>query len=594
MPNSDQPFDEFKPVTAKIEIVEAEPRDSSQLEAANPKRSWMDKPAPVDPLVGQSIGGYRILSRLGGGMSVVYKAQDERANRFVAVKFLPVEKLEQSKQVQRFQQEARAAARLKDEHIATVYDYGMHERQPYIVMEFIEGTVLSELLMRKKTLSVDETLHIADQLCLALAAALNCHIVHRDIKPGNIIVTRDNKVKLVDFGIAKMAESSIAPGLTKTDEIFGSPLYMSPEQCSGQKVDQRSDYYSLGCVIYECLTGAPPHIGKSVVETIFRHLHDKPLTLKEATLGAEFSDNMESLVEKLLNKAPAARYQTPDEIAKDIDRIRKGEDTPKSQSERQSQPWSWTTTPTRQGSLQRLSLTSPPVEKHDYKWLLVVIVCLLAYAFYNIYPPKRVKNETRTQVDLTQTSKPKRNALALQLSNPKEVVELKLAAENPLPAEWKAIGALPNLRVLNLESTLVSPEGLDCIRHLPLVLVRTHLQESGREILAALQTSKQLRGVQLDQSDLSDADLQLLNQNIEDLSLAGDSISSTALIYISRCRKLRTLNLDFCMGIRFDKDAAKVLASMPSLKYMSLHDCRLAADFIPSLCALRRDIAIER
>jgi serine/threonine protein kinase/tetratricopeptide (TPR) repeat protein len=271
------------------------------------------------------LGRYEIVSRLGeGGMGIVYKAYDQSANRFVAIKLISQDRLKNQKSVLRFKQEAIATARLNHPTITKVFDCGLtDDEQPYLVMEFAEGKTLSSLITEEGQLPLGETLTVFIQICDGLAHAHENKVLHRDLKPSNIMLNRNadsTAVKILDFGIAKILESAGVPSLhlTHTGELLGSPLYMSPEQAKGGDIDQRSDLYSLGCSIYEALTGGPPHIGESPISTLLKRESLKPLSMGEASLGLEFPQELEDIVAKLLKHDPNERYQSAAELKRDL------------------------------------------------------------------------------------------------------------------------------------------------------------------------------------------------------------------------------------------------------------------------------------
>jgi len=251
-------------------------------------------------------------------MSVVYKAKDELLNRTVAIKFLAGEMDPQS--LARFQREGIAVGRLDDPHIIDIHELNLTpDSKPYLVMDYVDGEPLSSLMAREGRLPTDRALHIVTQVAEALVHAHSRGIVHRDIKPSNIILARDlhdrDFVKLLDFGIAKLkASDAEMQGLTKTGEVFGSPLYMSPEQCMGREVDARGDIYSLGCLFYELLSGKPPHVGDNSFQTMRKHTDEKPITLSQAGLANEVTPAIENIVMRCLEKDPEARYQSVREL----------------------------------------------------------------------------------------------------------------------------------------------------------------------------------------------------------------------------------------------------------------------------------------
>jgi serine/threonine protein kinase len=278
-------------------------------------------------------GKYEILGQIGaGGMGIVYKVRQTLVNRIMALKRMHGKSLSEEGLI-RFQQEAKASFRLHHQNIVSVHDFDFYDGDPYLVMEFVDGKPLSRMIQEQVRLPLDTTLEIAIQLCDALAHAHESGILHRDLKPANIMIVSagatDQKQfipKILDFGIAKSIDtvSGDTQQLTKTGQAVGSPLYMSPEQCEGKKVDQRSDIYSLGCVVYECLTSLPPLQRETVLGTMMAHIHEKPLSLKEASLGTEYPSEIESIVTRLLEKNPESRYQTMREVEGDLLKLKRG------------------------------------------------------------------------------------------------------------------------------------------------------------------------------------------------------------------------------------------------------------------------------
>lgn len=261
---------------------------------------------------------FKIIELLGtGGVGSVFRIKHLGLNSEYALKCL--NRLQNNDgDWRRFEIEARAANRLDHPNLVKVHDSGLlPDGQPYFVMDLVEGETLSELISKNGTLPVSEALKIFIQVGFALAYAHQNGVIHRDIKPSNIMLikqthtTVSSTVKVVDFGLAKLtgADEFSQQTLTKTGEIFGSPLYMSPEQCMGIAVDHRSDLYSFGCVMYEVLTGAPPLIGESALSTMMKHQSEKPLSMKEASMGSSFPLKLEEIVFSLLEKDPNKRFQ---------------------------------------------------------------------------------------------------------------------------------------------------------------------------------------------------------------------------------------------------------------------------------------------
>ena len=263
--------------------------------------------------IGMMIGErYEVLERIGtGGMSDVYKAKDFKLNRFVAVKVLKQEFSENANFVSKFRVEAQAAAGLMHPNIVNVYDVGEEDGIYYIVMEQVEGITLKKYIEKKARLSVKEAVSIAIQVSMGLEAAHNNHIIHRDIKPQNILISKEGKVKVTDFGIAKAATSN-----TITSNVMGSVHYTSPEQARGGYSDEKSDIYSLGITLFEMLTGRVPFNGETTVAIAIKHIQEEMPSPREYV--PEIPISVEQIVCKCCQKSPDRRYQSMQELIVDL------------------------------------------------------------------------------------------------------------------------------------------------------------------------------------------------------------------------------------------------------------------------------------
>lgn len=258
-------------------------------------------------------GQYQIIHSLGaGGMGSVYKCMDRLTNRMVAVKVLRQELTVNSKAVQRFQREAQAIGALEHQNLVRLYNFQTDGQMPILVMEYVDGTPLNKELEDQGSLKTGRAVNIAIQICDALSYAHRVGIIHRDLKPSNIIIKQNpdgsETAKLVDFGIAKINDAQ--SNMTSTGEVFGSPSYMSPEQAMGQRVSESADQYALGCVLFECLTGSKPFISETPLAVMMQHMKDTPPSLKEASLGNQFPNDLELTVKRMLEKDPARRFSS--------------------------------------------------------------------------------------------------------------------------------------------------------------------------------------------------------------------------------------------------------------------------------------------
>ena len=288
---------------------------------------------------------YEVLEMIGqGGMGTVYRVKDKTLNKEFAVKVLRDELATDEFAIKRFEQEASSASDLTHANMLAVYGHGKTTSgSHFIVMDLLEGESLAQLLKREGNLDAARTINISAQICDALAHAHMKGLVHRDLKPSNIMLTNRGQssdiVKVLDFGIAKLMPSSNreTQNLTQTGELFGSPSYMSPEQCLGCSQDARSDIYSLGCMMYEMLTGKPPFAGKNPIQTVVMHLNEEPLPPSNLMHSTDIPKGLESTIMRCLEKDAEQRYQSMEQVAADLRLIASGQ-APKQKKKKGKKP----------------------------------------------------------------------------------------------------------------------------------------------------------------------------------------------------------------------------------------------------------------
>lgn len=275
---------------------------------------------------------FKVLSFLGrGGMGSVFKVEELSTGKIFAVKLLNPQMINDEHSVKRFEQEAKAAMHLTNANLAAVYEYGVGKNgTPFLVMDYLEGETLDQLLKKETLLGWRRAIDIFIQLCEAVNYAHSSGVLHRDIKPGNIMLTHPTTdmdfVKLFDFGIAKALPGQaidLTQDMTQTGEIFGSPLYMSPEQCKGLAVDERGDIYSLGCVMYKTLTGKNVFEGKNFIDTVLKIVGTEAVELD--ILKSELPASLLEILSRCLSKDPEYRYKNAALLQADLERVRDGQ-----------------------------------------------------------------------------------------------------------------------------------------------------------------------------------------------------------------------------------------------------------------------------
>ena len=323
---------------------------------------------------GQMLGPYRIISQIGqGGMATVYKAYQPSMDRNVAIKVLPSKLAESQEFIQRFQQEARIIAKLEHPHILPVFDYGENDGVTYFVMRYLDAGTLSDKMEKGRPLPVNVIDHLFTQLAEALSYAHGFGIVHRDLKPSNALIDSQGNVFLTDFGIAKLLESA-SPRLTQTDAIMGTPAYISPEQAQAGKVDQRSDIYSLGIILYEMVTGQVPFVAETPLAVLLKHVGDQ--LPPPSSIKPDVPEAIEQVVLKSLAKHPGDRYSTVAEfLAAWKDALEEAKSMPRSATTVNVPPKPPTPTP---ASPSRTPAPAPRAAAKSGGWATWAAGCLVA------------------------------------------------------------------------------------------------------------------------------------------------------------------------------------------------------------------------
>lgn len=327
-------------------------------------------PAPL--IIEQSLSHYHILAKLGeGGMGEVYLAEDTRLKRKVALKLLPNELTQDHERIERLELEARAASALNHPNIITIYEIGASDNMNFIATEYIDGQTLREIMA--KPMEIEEVLPIALQIASALAAAHPAGIIHRDIKPGNIMLRPDGYIKILDFGLAKFVEDQANPNNDQElGKILGTPKYMSPEQALGQHVDARTDIFSFGVLLYEMLAGVPPFQGESNIDIINEILQKEPLPISHYLKGMPVE--LEQILHRALQKGRTDRYHNIKEMLKELKTLKHRLDFEAELS--RSNAFGLSIEPTTK---EPISIVAPPPVRAKWPWVMLSATIIVAF-----------------------------------------------------------------------------------------------------------------------------------------------------------------------------------------------------------------------
>ena len=521
---------------------------------------------------------YEFIGETGrGGMAVIYKAKNRATGRLVAIKKMLAAALTDTA-FMRFQQEAKAITSLRHPNIIMVHEFGVAEDgEPYMVMDFIEGSNLSELIKEKGSLSTDECMHRFIQLCDALQHAHSAGVLHRDLKPGNVMISSADgsfaDARLVDFGIAKLMakDGEEAEKLTMTGQLFGSPPYMSPEQCRGFKLDARTDIYSMGCVMYESLTGKVPLRGESILETIMMQVNDVPPKMKEACPEKEFSQDLENIIAKALAKEPNDRFQTMRELM--VALMEAGSDIRSAQEE----------------IAQTIAAKVP--EKRFHVPISIYITMSCFFAAVCVFAGFWYEHTWTKTTNVMKSSHDDRTSL-LEWMPREELSDDKLAAlaqSDVLVTHLnlddavkltdyglKNLSRLTLLSSITLKDTNIGDRGLAILAKLPTLekLDVTHTEVTDKGVEALLKAEK-LNALTVNMTRVTDKGLETMSRMPH---LRTAAIGYLPAVTTEGIKKLKDLNLRLLdlSGLPVTEDCLASFANMQSLKMLYLQDSTLS------------------
>jgi len=507
----------------------------------------------TDPVLRQKYD--RLEEMAAGGMGVIFKAHDVAHDQIVAIKTMHLHVMT-VRTVERFRIEGKATSSLAHPNIVVIHDYGIAASgQPYLVMDYLAGESLAELLKREVTLPVSSFFSVFSQVCKALSHAHERSILHRDIKPGNIMITtnqsgirsgRDARapgefhVTVLDFGIARMLDEEYeGQKMTKTGDVIGSPAYMSPEQARGARVDQRSDVYSLGCVMYEALTGVPPFLGKTSLETMLMHKTDVALPMSEASLGKKVDPELEEFVFRLIEKNPDDRYQSMYEIDRDLLLLKDGRSIAKRSTE-----------PTRSGlsTTAKLAFATASI-------LAVGGMIIFAYAHnfwqqpapLNVVPRTSLRNVEHVDSFYDKREIQRTISKFLAVRDPNlDLTSVNMPVTNEDLSQLKGASFLTHI---SINHGTLNDDGLQALQNLPLEELR--LESTKVKNLSALKEMKTLTQLELQGSPIDASGLKVISHltGLEHLILNQTPLRDQDLKYLYGMKNLRTLELSDCQNI---------------------------------------------
>jgi serine/threonine protein kinase/Leucine-rich repeat (LRR) protein len=552
------------------------------------------------PKAGTMLGGkYELVEEVGtGGMGVIFKARQPTSDKVFAIKMMHTHRLAEQGLL-RFQKEAQAGLSLKHPNVIGTHDFGLTEQgQPYMVMDYVEGITLADLIEKGGPMSVDKSVKVASQICQGIKHAHEKGILHRDLKSSNVMLinpgSENPQAVVLDFGMAKILDpdqnASNSKQLTKTGEVFGSPMYMSPEQCMGKKLDQRSDIYSFGCVLFEMLTGNPPLLGDSIVETVFKQVNEAPPTLREGGHGKKFPPGLEALVARCLAKNADDRFQSMADIEKALKVWNKQTffTTGKKAAEGGG----------GQAASLKSSMTSAPVVIGSIVCFVIVCIVAIFMAARSFFAPiETVKPVTQPEV----LFEPEKQSPLLDAS--KQYAKVRIASDphathlymngNPFFSDndMRGVADMHELEVLYIGGTGVTAAGLQYIEKLPLKRLSMDNSDIPPEAMNCIVKVKSLEELSIATSSISDDTVARLSElpNLRNLDISGCLLTNDGLFNLAKLKKLETLNMRGFLNRKayFTESGLSALGQIKTLKELDLSSSNLSDDNIAGLVSIK-------
>jgi serine/threonine protein kinase len=580
---------------------------SKSLPDSAPLQNYNGQPAvaAVSELIQQTenypeIGDrYDVLSIIGqGGMGTVYKVRDKKLSRDFAVKVLRAELARDDEAVKRFVQEAKAAANLAHPNLVAVYDVGVTPAgAPYLVQDYAEGRSLAQEIQAQAFLDVERGLEIFVQICHAIEHAHAKGVIHRDLKPSNIIVrestTGQTAVKVVDFGIAKVLPTATggAANLTQTGDIFGSPLYMSPEQCKGETITKSSDIYALGCVFYETLTGKAPFAADNPIKVILKQVQESPTSLS-VFKSLKIPEDLNFVVMRCLEKEPSNRYESVTALREDLEHLQAGTFVQARSAVRGNRAG---------GAVSQ----APSAKKLTVIGLCIGAIALVSAGLFELFgrseKPRVVESPSHLNLNKSvfeivsgdmDVATADDRALKYLIDGSPMIEQISMDNAKITDLGMKAFQSAKRLTRLNLAATKITDKGLQYLTELPLTMLDlgdTNVSDAGMRSLAKIQSLRNLqigrtevgdegcaylsklvylRKLDLNETRITAKAIQYLGklEHLEDLSLNSDPLGVAGMNALARLH-LRWLTMRRCL---LNDSDMSILAKMPSLTGMDL------------------------